>query len=251
MIKLIIPAALAALIATACSDDDSGPAAPSNNKVLEFEYTFAASDEGFSSGFADYPSGEEGFYGLDFEYKSLPDNFHPERKGLFITGNNHSDDLFMFIKRRLGSAEGIKPNVVYFLSLTVEFATSAGSGCAGIGGAPGESVYMKAGAAAIEPLAVNTKSFYEMNIDKGQQASGGPDALVIGHIGNNSGDCSGRTWEFKTLELPEFAVKTGDNGELWVIIGTDSGFEGVTRLYYTNVRLTLVGTSLNNLPGIK
>jgi len=130
------------LMITGCSSNGGSPSAPVQPQVLEFEFSFAADDEGFSGGFADYPAGEKESYELSFEYKALPADFAPDRKGLFIKGHNHSDDLFMFIKKKLGAEEGIKANTVYNLGLSVEFATSAASGCVGIGGAPGERVFI-------------------------------------------------------------------------------------------------------------
>jgi hypothetical protein len=29
------------------------------------------------------------------------------------------------------------------------------------------------------------------------------------------------------------------DGRLWLMVGTDSGYEGLTRLYYTGIRVTL------------
>ena len=62
---------------------------------------------------------------------------------LFISGVNRSDDLFMFYKGQVGGLQG---GTTYQVSFQVEFATIAPSGCIGVGGAPGENVYIKAGA---------------------------------------------------------------------------------------------------------
>lgn len=32
-------------------------------------------------------------------------------------------------------------------------------------------------------------------------------------------------------------------GEIWLIIGTESGFEGITTVYYTRVNVVFSGTS--------
>ncbi|MDE0699169.1 MAG: hypothetical protein OXH61_00425 [Acidimicrobiaceae bacterium] len=34
-------------------------------------------------------------------------------------------------------------------------------------------------------------------------------------------------------------VETDDDGSVWLIVGTDSGFEGLTRLYYDRIAYTL------------
>jgi hypothetical protein len=34
-----------------------------------------------------------------------------------------------------------------------------------------------------------------------------------------------------------FIARSNSNGEIWLIIGTDSAFEGITTLYYTRVNV--------------
>jgi hypothetical protein len=58
---------------------------------------------------------------------------------LFISGVNRSDDLFMYWK---GQIVGLSPGTSYRASIEVEFATNVPSGCVGVGGSPGESVWI-------------------------------------------------------------------------------------------------------------
>src|SRR6202008_3825210 len=102
-------------------------------------------------GFADYPVGQDASFELVADYRALRAEVGPG-SALFISGNNHSDDLFMFYKRRV---DGFIPGHVYRLRFGVVIGTEAPHGCTGIGGAPGESVWLKAGASTIEPMAVN------------------------------------------------------------------------------------------------
>jgi hypothetical protein len=37
----------------------------------------------------------------------------------------------------------------------------------------------------------------------------------------------------------EFEVTAGENGVVWFIVGTDSGFEGLTTLYYDTITVIL------------
>ena len=71
-----------------------------------------------------------------------------------------------------------------------------------------------------------------MNVDKGNQGSGGTDAQVLGDFANledcESSDFTYQLKELSNLELPEFEVTTDVNGDAWLILGTDSGFEGTT-----------------------
>lgn len=48
--------------------------------------------------------------------------------------------------RRIGPDDGLVAEAAYEVSYVVRFASNAPSGCAGVGGAPGESVWKKVGA---------------------------------------------------------------------------------------------------------
>jgi hypothetical protein len=149
------------------------------------------------------------------------------------SGNNHSDDLFMFMKRRVN---GLEPNTVYYITFTVEFATNVPDETMGAGGSPGESVYVKAGASVTEPKkVVDDENFYLMNIDKNNQAQNGEDMVVIGDFSN---DTDQAVYTLKTVanESP-FGAATDENGDLWLIIGTDSGFEATTTIYYNTIKV--------------
>ena len=57
---------------------------------------------------------------------------------------------------------------------------------------------------------------------------------MIGTAGNRSGTAA---WELKELRSGRtpLVVTPGADGSVWLIVGTDSGFEGRTSLYYTRV----------------
>ena len=220
------------LACAACGE--STPAGPS---AAAFEFDFAQSDFGWVAGFADYPPGDEAFYELESGHRLLPAPLDGSRLGLFISGNNHSDDLFMFWKKRV---VGLRPGETYGARLTVEFATNAPRDCAGVGGAPGEGVTVKAGASAVEPAAVARGDIYEMSIDKGNQVQGGANAAAIGNVaGSRTCDTPDIPFELKRLATPAAIVVTADSGGgAWLIVGTDSGFEATTSLYYTFVSVS-------------
>jgi len=238
---------LLALALNGCSDDDN-PAAPGNNSPLILDYSFQSSSEGFSGVFTDYPQASEASLELQFERRKLPASLDSTKYGLYLSGRNEPDDLFMFVKKKLTSQDGLQANVVYKVTMEVRIATSTASGCMGAGGSPGEAQTMKAGATVTEPKPVLQDGFYELNVQKGQQSTGGTDMEVIGHVGNDSGDCSGETWEFKTLRLEDFAVKTDGSAVLWLAAGTDSGYEGINYYYFTAFKVTLTPTDLDSLP---
>jgi hypothetical protein len=152
-------------------------------------FDFRGGARGWRAGFADYPAGEEAFYELQAGIHPLPARLGGG-PGYYVQGNNHSNDLFMFLKRRLGPEDGIETGRRYLVALTVRYASAAPLGGFGIGGAPGESVVLKAGAAAVEPLAIPGEGgLLHLNADKGAQGTGGAAASVVGSIAN--GDAGG------------------------------------------------------------
>ncbi len=215
--------ALAAALACGCSEADR----------LGYDFDFAQGPQGWTAGFADYPAGDEGSYLLRSDYRSLPEPLDTSRSALFISGVNRSDDLFMFYK---GQA-GLRPNTGYRVTFEVEIATAVPSGCVGVGGAPGESVWVKAGATVLEPQPfVDEAGYYRMNVDKGAQASGGENAVVLGDITSSQTCGEAPHWGLKRLSSPEpIHVATDDDAVAWVFVGTDSGFESLTALFYTRV----------------
>ncbi len=141
----------------------------------------------------------------------------------------------MFIKRKI---EGLEPNQSYDLKFSIEFATDAAENSVGIGGSPAESVYIKIGATSIEPdKIIDGDNFYRMNIDKGNQSQSGTDMVVIGNFGNGTEDF---VYALKILENNQaFTAQANENGELWLVVGTDSGFEGKTTIYYNKISVEL------------
>ena len=106
---------------------------------------------------------------------------------------------------------------------------------------------MKAGASAVEPTAAEGDNRHlRMNIDKGNQSRGGEAMVVIGNVANP--EVQGREYRIKTLDNADLplAVNTDAEGRVWLIVGTDSGFEGLTSLYYSRIDYQL---SPVELPG--
>ena len=207
-------------------------------QVVETSFTFDADEEGWTGGFADLPLGhEQQGYDVSFSYAEIPVQ-GVESKGLFLTGNNHSDDLFMYITRRFGPEEGLRADTAYRVALSFRMATDVPPGMMGIGGSPGESVYVKAGVVAREPRPVEQSGNYTMNIDHGSQSQSGADMTVVGDAAKGEGaGQNDETFQHKPFEL-SLEVTTCSGGELWVIIGADSGFEGISRLYFDDIKIT-------------
>lgn len=199
-----------------------------------YTYDFISGYDGWTGDFADYPPADSILYQLEYTRTTLPAPLNTSKYALKIAGSNRSDDLFMFIKRKI---TGLIPNTTYQLQVQVDFASNVPTNAVGIGGAPGEDVRMKVGATIAEPNKTIIGSDYRMNIDKGNQSIPGVDMDTIGHIG-----VSDTTTKFTLINRNNtarlFTITTDSNGEVWVCIGTDSGFEGRTTLYYDKITLT-------------
>jgi hypothetical protein len=204
----------------------------------QYEYNFSAGAEGWIGDFADYPNepSVEQFYQLEFSHTGLPAPLNTTDGALRLSGINKSDDLFMFIKKKI---TGLEAGKKYTVNLTIDFATDVANNMVGIGGSPGESVFVKAGAVALEPKKmINTsENWFRMNIDKNNQSNSGNDMKVIGNFANGT---NVNTYTIKQLStITPITVQANPQGEIWLVVGTDSGFEGRTTIYYNSVKATI------------
>ena len=214
----------------------------SNEKEYQFDYTFEVDQEGWVTDFADLPADSDpAFYELDSGWSELPSGL--EGNAIYLSGHNHSDDLFMFLKVQV---DGLKPNTSYQVFFSIDLASNTPQGLMGIGGSPGESVYVKAGAVDYEPEVIEeSDGWLRMNIDKGNQASEGEHMINLGTLANPNIDLdafTGEEYALMTLDSQDrvFSVTADDDGVVWVIAGTDSGFEGPTKVYYDSINITFI-----------
>ena len=225
--------AIALLSVVGCDDGDDGELERAD---AEFSYAFERDAEGWAVAFADLPVDyDPSIYELAYGHGPLPDGL--QGSGIYVQGHNRSDDLFMFLKRQVG---GLIPRATYAVSVSVDLATNVPVGSIGIGGSPGSSVFVKAGASTIEPDTFEDSTGHlRMNIDKGNQARSGASMAVIGDLAHPQ--VEDREYRIKTLEGPDLpvSVEADDEGRVWLVVGTDSGFEGLTRLYYARISYTL------------
>lgn len=202
--------------------------------VFSISYFFNDSDEGWTGDFADYPVGDSIAYELVIKHDTIPTGTSANltTKGMLVSGKNSSDDLFMFIKKKIS---GLRPNATYEILFNVRVASNAPTGAVGVGGAPGESVYLKAGVTLVEPKKELETGMYRMNIDKGNQAEEGADMINIGHVGVGTTTTKYTVIIRNNNASSSFQITTDATGEIWLVVGSDSGFEGTTTLYYTQI----------------
>ncbi|MBU2178101.1 MAG: hypothetical protein KJ930_01585 [Gammaproteobacteria bacterium] len=219
---------MCALLMQGCDVDIISPDQP-----MKLEYDFAQGQQNWQAGFADYETALAASFELDSGIKNLPVGF--AGTGYMLTGHNRSDDLFMFLKRKIS---GLSPSTRYQARLKVSLLSAAGASCSGIGGAPGESVYLHFGFADIEPKQVG----YTLNVAKGNQSQDGTNSKVQGNIAVKDLPCDGSKFQNKTListTSSSLQFTTQSDGSVWLFTGTDSGYEGKTTLYYQKIELEL------------
>jgi len=204
-----------------------------------FTYDFSAGYEGWSGDFADYPLTDSVFYELSFERATLPAPLDTMEYALRISGNNHSDDLFMFIKTKV---TGLQANTAYDLFMSADIASCYPTNATGVGGPPGEGVMVKAGATLIEPMKIPVGGYYQMNINKSNQSHPGTDMDTIGHVG-----VSDTTTMYAVIHRSNsghpFRITTNAQGEVWVCVGTESAFEATSTLFFDRITLTFTQTT--------
>jgi hypothetical protein len=224
------------VIVSACGLDSD----KSGISISSLVYDFNSELYGWQYGFSEYPVTPDDSTVFEFKYAHTdrPSNLAGSGKAIMISGNNKSDDLFMFLKKKI---TGLRPDADYTLSFTVEFASEANPANANIGGPTGENVFMKVGAADKEPKSIVENGHYVMNISKGNRNESGASMINVGNISapqNATGYALVVRSNATAYGVP-FEVSTNSNGELWLIVGTDSSYKGVTTLYYTKINVVL------------
>jgi hypothetical protein len=220
----------AMLVAVAPFARAAGPAAGD----VRLGYDFAESTHGFVAGFVDLPKNADlALYDLRSGHSPRPANLGGA-PALMISGQNRSDDLFMYWTRRV---TGLQPRMAYRTRFVIEFASDAASGSVGIGGSPAEGVSVKAGATVTEPRRVeDNDGWWRLNVDKANQSLSGLELPVLGTVATPPGTAGYQRVVLASSPEGQW-VTTDESGALWLTFGTDSGFEGLTTLYYTRLEV--------------
>jgi len=187
---------------------------------------------------ADYYYFQKDFMAFKFERTSLPEPLNTEKPALMLSSFNASDDVFMGAKRKIN---GLNKNQSYHITYEITFASNEPEGRVGTGGAPAESVWIKAGATGFEPLSESSEEgifndFMVLNIDKGNQSVEGENMEIVGNFSNGTRD----VYDYRLINHKSkrgTTVTSNDKGEIWLIFGTESGFESTTTIYYKEVKV--------------
>lgn len=203
--------------------------------VKEFDFDFAGNAQGWESFFSDYPVGSEAFYELEFSHASLPAPLDQNRKSIKISGNNHSDDLLSLIVRKF---DNLLPNKVYAVSFNIELASNVTSNSPGIGGSP--DLEFGVGGISYKPENSLKDDYYRPNFTSLLQSRQSNEILQsVGCLGVSNDFPAPYTLVNRNNLSELIHLKTNSDGELWLMIGTDSGFEGTTTLFYKSIKITM------------
>jgi hypothetical protein len=235
-LAVMIGAAACAAPAAPTPAPPSPTPTPPSTGVIERTWSFDTALHDFKVDMSDFETGTRGE--LRSGLKPLPAPL--SGTGLEVYARNYSDDLWHFLWRELGAAEGIAPDTTYAVTIKLRVASNVASGCMGVGGSP-DSIFLKGGVVAVQPAPVaQSDGSVVFSADKGNQAQVGPEAVDLGTIGTDGEDCVGETNPWQVLERTGTMTATSTaDGRLWVYVGGDSGFESFTTLHYLSVGVTL------------
>jgi hypothetical protein len=190
-----------------------------------------------------YPVHDEENMEFESGLRSLPEPLNSSENGYYITALNRSDNVKMLFRNQI---DGLEPNTTYSVRFTARFATEEPSGCAGVGGAPGEAVKVIADASNFRPEPIvegeGEDGYYLLNIQYMGDSQEWYQNAIMGNIANSRECEDGDEFEIKEVSsgLSHSTVSTNENGEAWLMFGTRSGFEGQTELYYTYFKAEFV-----------
>jgi len=239
-----LPIALLVLaVFTGCSS--SGPEFDPEVQPGVFEFDFETGRQGWEPIFVGVPKDKEGGEDLavneiESDHRALPDEVEKEGKALFAHGFTGTPGLGLFFRRRV---TGLAPGTRYRVSFEVEIASDVGEGCFGTGGSPSST--------RIHTVAVPRKptrdvkerrltDVYVFDDEATAEAMASPTS-ALGTIANGL-PCKkahemGKPFRLKTLSSePNFwTVTTGEKGEVWLLVGSITAFNGKVSLYYNEI----------------
>jgi len=212
-----------------------GGSTPEPKIGTDINYSFAQNIDGWDVGFSDYSTLTKP---SDVEQVHTVIPIPGASKALYMGATNLSDDLLLYTYRKV---TGLLPNNSYIGQFTVTFASDAPAGCVGVGGAPGESVWLIGAVSGTKPENRQIREDFRLNISRGNQSTAGDSSDVIGTIGVNGIPCTGnnRQAAIKTLGPSKWIpFTTDDTGSAWILVGLDSGFESYSRIWLQSVKFT-------------
>ncbi len=179
---------------------------------------------------------------------AMPDEL--EGSGFLLQGNNHSDDLDMFLVRELGPEDGILPDTRYTVRFDrLALAGDVPHGALGVGGSP--ELTIRGIAASIDPRGFEVDASDHVRHPGGlgsdpgiRLATNAICSLEPADVTTTMPACPDDVddIEFSRIDVEPGvgdSVTSDAEGRIWVMVGGHSGFESFSGIYYTNVDVTV------------
>ncbi|WP_221393327.1 hypothetical protein [Dyadobacter sp. NIV53] len=215
----------------ACKDENE-----KLNAIITVESQFQTTVEDWAGGFSGYSSvTNDTTLEKSFGRARLPAVLDSTKYGLRMQGYNRGDGMFMFLKKKVS---GLAPGRDYKVTFDINLGTSYSASDPGTGGSPASSVYLKAGASPNEPTVKLLNKVYTISIDNGTQSEGGKEMNVLGNVANGLDKNIYKLVSRSNSDNP-VSVRANSNGEIWLCVGSDSGFKDLTVLYYDKIKATI------------
>ncbi|MDA0195904.1 MAG: hypothetical protein O2887_16545 [Bacteroidetes bacterium] len=217
MRKLIL--GLVVILALGCRKQDDPFVDPLAGRAT---YNFEEGLQGWEGGFADFPLDFEDSVMFELDTAILPVGT-PERT-VRLSGNDVNRDLFMFIKQKIGPLD---PNTAYRITFVMDILAQNLEEVEEINTNP--FIVPKVGASTMDPKLITTADTDELgylgmtlNIDKGNGNSGGLDMIALSPVELSTDPGASTSPASINSGSEVFRATTDSNGEIWLIIGTDS-----------------------------
>jgi hypothetical protein len=145
-----------------------------------------------------------------------------------------------FIYRKF---EGFYPETEYLVTFDIDLASNTPTNAFGVGGDP--NLAFGAGGIAFAPEnQIDDEGHYHPNFQSFLQSGQSSAAVqVLGRIGVSDSIPTPFLMINRSNFTKPVSLKTNKSGELWLLIGTDSGFEATTTLYYRSIKIRIVEKS--------
>jgi hypothetical protein len=198
--------------------------------IYSATYNFSEGLYDWQADFTEYPvdayEQADSLYEWKFSYTNLPSDVGTG-KAVLLSSNNVNGSLFMYLKNKLS---GLKPDTKYTVAYEITLYSNVKSN---------ENVFLKAGASSVEPQKVASAGSYTLNVDKGNVFASGENLISLGGLATESKEPEFTKVVRSTSAADPFIIQTNSAGEIWLIVGTDSGFSGRTDVFYEKINVVL------------
>jgi len=231
---------VAAIAITSCNKENE-----KLNAITIVESQFETTVESWSADFAQYSDAlftgskkdslTRAYLQIAMDRTRLPVALDSTKYGLRSQSYNRKDSLFTFFKKKVaGFIPGRDYNVVFDIDLGTSYFEKGVDSL----GSPAAAVYLKAGASPNEPTKTLANGYYKFNLDKGKLSQDGTEMVVLGNVSNDT-DSQRYVRVRRSNGNKAIKVRPNANGEIWLCVGTESNYKGISILYFDKIKTTI------------